>query len=546
MKNLFKYIIISFAIVCGGSSCTDRFEKYNSDKTGFTEEDQEQDFNRYGLNTLIIQKGIYFNYNWGGGSNWPFQIMQNLNADMFCGYFHNCARDIFSKNSVYNLDEGWTSSTWINTYGYIMPAIHFSEVLTQEENFPSFLGITKILKVATMHRIADQYGPIVYSNFGSNIGSDPESMKDAYYAFFDDLEEGISLIQGFVAENPGMETFYKFDILTKTRTYNEWLRFANSLRMRLAIRISNVDQEKARTEIQKCFDSGIEFLEAGTHLISVTTIGSGYSNPLGELNKGWGEVFINASMESFLVGYEDPRLSKYFEPAVGNSLNAKPEDYVNYLFPIEGKYVGIRQGINVNHANYNRHSKSTITQSSNAILMTPAEVWFLRAEAALRGYTNEDVKLCYENGIRASLSQWNADNKVEEYLNNEKTPSYFRDALDSKFNVPAMTNITPKWEEADSKERKLERIITQKWIACYPEGVEAWAEQRRTGYPQLFKVYENMSNSVISTDVMIRRLPFPATLQADGPEQYTQLLELLGGDNNGSTRLWWDAGQNNF
>ncbi|NDV82212.1 SusD/RagB family nutrient-binding outer membrane lipoprotein [Bacteroides sp. 51] len=540
MKNKIKYIA---TFLIGGlisfSACTDKFEDYNTDKTGFPEDKQEYDFNKYGVNTQIIQKGIYFNYNWGSGVNWPFQIMQNLGADMYSGYFHDCAKGLFAANSAYNLNEGWTSSNWVNTYGYIMPAIYRSEQLTEEEGYPSFLGITKILKVATMHRIADQYGPVVYSNFGSKTGSDPESLKDAYYSFFTDLEDGIKLVKDFVAANAGIESFYKFDILTKTRTYDEWLRFANSLRLRLAMRISNVDSAKAAAEVKKCFDSGIGFLEPETHMIAVSTVGSGYSNPLGEINKGWGEVYINASMESFLVGYNDPRLPKYFDPAVGAG------DGV-YLFPIAGTYKGIRQGINVAHGNYNNHSKSTVSQSTNAILMTPAEVCFLRAEAALRGYSTDNAKEYYEKGVEASLSQWGVAGLLNDYLNSERIPSDFKDAFESRFDVDAMTDITPKWDEADSNERKLERIITQKWIACYPEGAEAWAEQRRTGYPKLFKVYENNSKGTIDTDIMIRRLPFPATLQSDNPDQYNKLLQLLGGANDGGTRIWWDVPQNNF
>lgn len=515
------------------SACTSSFEKDNTDETGFPDDKQDLDFNKYGLKLLIVQKGIYFNYNWGAGLNWPFQVMQNLGADMFAGYFHDAKDNFFMHNSTYNLNDSWTSANWINTYGYIMPAIYTSEELTETENYPSFLGITKILKVATMHRIADQYGPLVYSNFGSKTGSDPESLKDAYDHFFEDLEEGIQLIQDFVAKNPGIESYYKFDILTATRTYDEWLRFANSLRLRLAMRISDVDSAKAAEMVQKCIDSKIDFLEPETHLISVSTVGSGYNNPLGEINKAWNEAYINASMESFLVGFNDPRLPKYFEKATGSGEG-------KYLFDIKGTYKGIRQGINVSHGNYSGHSKSTITQSTNAILMTPAEVYFLLAEAALKGYvTTGSARAFYEEGVKASFMQWGVGNQSDAYLESKATPADFKDALDSRFDAKAMTDITPKWDEADTNERKLERIITQKWIACYPEGVEAWSEQRRTGYPKLFKVYENNSNGTIDTDVMIRRIPFPAALQSDNPDQYNKLLELLGGPNNGGTRLWW-------
>ncbi|MDR3119157.1 MAG: SusD/RagB family nutrient-binding outer membrane lipoprotein [Mediterranea sp.] len=525
-------------------SCTAPFKSYNTDNTGFPHTKQEYDLNRYGLNMLIIQKGIYFNYDWGGGVNWPFQVMQNLTADMFCGYFHDCTKELFAKNSVYNLDEGWTSSNWINTYGYIMPAIHKSEAINSQAGMTPFLGITKILKVAVMHRIADQYGPLVYSRFGTDTGSDPETLQEAYHQFFADLEEGIRLIQTFITTNPGTESFHKFDLLTRTKTYDEWLRFANSLRLRLAIRISNVDRVRAGSETRKCFQSGIGFLQAGTHLISVDAASGIYTNPLGEINKSWGEVFINANMQSFLTGYEDPRLPKYFETAEGNSKVINKEDRISYRFPIERTYAGIRQGINVKHGNYSRHAKSTVAKNTNAILMTPAEVWFLRAEAALRNYTTESPGSCYENGIRASLSQWGVGNSINSYLNSNKTPAGYKDAFESRFDISAATGITPKWNDDEPDQRKLERIITQKWIASYPEGVEAWSEQRRTGYPKLFPVKENNSNGTIDTGIMIRRIPFPATLRSSNPCQYDTLLKHLGGADNGGTRLWWDVGYN--
>jgi hypothetical protein len=91
-----------------------------------------------------------------------------------------------------------------------------------------------------------------------------------------------------------------------------------------------------------------------------------------------------------------------------------------------------------------------------------------------------------------------------------------------------------------------EKIITQKWIACWPEGMEAWAEQRRTGYPKLFKVQTNNSNGTIDTDIMIRRLPFSQDDAKKDPEQYKNLCTALGGADNGGTRLWWDTGKNNF
>ena len=175
--------------------------------------------------------------------------------------------------------------------------------------------------------------------------------------------------------------------------------------------------------------------------------------------------------------------------------------------------------------------------------MTAAEVWFLRAEAALKGYVDSGKEgEYYEKGVTTSFTQWGAGD-VATYLTSNAVPSDYKDAFDTKFNVAAMTAITPKWNDNATKEQKLERIITQKWLALYPDGCEAWAEQRRTGYPKLFKVAVNLSGGTIDTDVMIRRVTFPTDLDAT---TMGSLKQLLGGNDDGGTRLWWDTGLNKF
>ena len=131
--------------------------------------------------------------------------------------------------------------------------------------------------------------------------------------------------------------------------------------------------------------------------------------------------------------------------------------------------------------------KLFVLQSTDAPLMTASEVWFLRAEAALRGWTDEDEEACYRNGVTTSFHQWGIYG-VEDYLKSELTASDFIDTYDEENNIEARCKVTPKWNPQDDKETKLEKIITQKWIAMFPEGCEAWAEQRRTGYPRLFPV----------------------------------------------------------
>lgn len=158
-------------------------------------------------------------------------------------------------------------------------------------------------------------------------------------------------------------------------------------------------------------------LESADETVAVSTE-SGYKNPLGTVNEGWGEVFMGATMESVLVGYNDPRLIKYYSKAEGGDIkDEKGNLIIAERNKIAGTYKGVPQGTGVTVKDENRyrlHSKSTITKQTDAILMTAAEVWFLRAEAALRGFTSENVKDCYEKGITVSCQQWGVN--VGDYL----------------------------------------------------------------------------------------------------------------------------------
>lgn len=101
-------------------ACTGKFREFNTDQSGITDEDLIIDDNGYGIRLGIIQQGIYFNYDYGKGKNWPFQLTQNLNADMFSGYMHD-AKPLNggSHNSDYNMQDGWNSAMWTHMYSYI-------------------------------------------------------------------------------------------------------------------------------------------------------------------------------------------------------------------------------------------------------------------------------------------------------------------------------------------------------------------------------------------------------------------------------------------
>ena len=540
--NKIKY---TTALLLGGllsfSSCTDNFTDFNSTDGAYTDELQKYDNQTNLVPFSTIQKGII--YQTGvNGTDWQYQIIQNLAADMFCGYFHDMNGAFNANNSTYNLNNGWTSAMWVYTYGYVMPSIADAEKLNTEKEWPLYHAITKILKVATLHRVSDYYGPILYDGFGT-ADQKPQSQEEVYKRFFEDLATAVNILKDY----KGGVSFESADFMMPEgkRTPAQWLKFANSLRLRLAMRVSNVAPALAEEQAKAALDSKY----GGVLETANETVGQyGIRNPLGGV-AGWSEVYMNASLESYLKGYNDPRIKSYFNLAQdgrdkeGNII--KEVAGVKQLNSIEGEYKGVRQGTGVADNRYSTHSQTAITTGSKIIVMSAAEVWFLRAEAALRNYTSENVENCYKQGITVSFAQWDASG-VSEYLESEETPAAYVDAFDKKFDADAPTSITPKWDESAPLELKLERIITQKWLAIYPEGCEAWAEQRRTGYPRLIKVAVNNSGNTISTDDMIRRVFFNQDYKTDNKALYDALVSKLGGADNGGTRLWWDAGGNNF
>jgi hypothetical protein len=512
------------------SGCTKNFEAYNTNPNGITSEALVPDGN-IGAFFPSIQSGIFTT------SRASYQIMQNLNADCFSGYMmSNGPFNPNVNNLNYFLLDRWNASVFTYEYGTVMGGINNLSKLGLSTSKPDFWGIALILQVEAMYRVTDKFGPIPYSKVGTVVINTPyDDQQSVYNLFFKQLDEAESNLKTFVAANPGAKPFQKFD-LVYGGNYSQWIKFANSLRLRLAMHISKVDPATAKIQGEKALADPAGFLSTNADIAQVAGIGS-YQNPLYGIAITYQDIRMGASAESILVGYNDPRLPKYFAPATDASFS--------------GQYKGIRMGaVRPSKPGYNGFSElnttSSITTTSPMIMMTPAEVWFLKSEAALRNWTGAgDAQTNYETGINTSFSQWGVSSST--YLSdNISVPKNYANPKNSADNSAAVSNITIKWDAVASNEKKLERIITQKWIAMFPEGQEAWTEFRRTGYPKLFTTVTNNSNGTIDTDIQVRRLPYPAVEYTTNSIGVQQGVKLLGGPDNGGTRVWWDVNKPNF
>ena len=516
------------------SGCTKDFESYNTDPTGITGADLVPDGN-IGAFFPNIEAGILFT---NGVGRAQYQVAQNLNADCYSGYM--MSNDPFNPN-VNNLNyfftDRWNTNIFNYAYGTVMGGLNNLAKLGISNSQPDFWAIALILKVEDMHRVTDKYGPIPYSQVGKTVVSSPyDDQKSVYNRFFAELDTAVSNLNTYVNANPGKKPFQKFDLIYGG-DYNEWIKLANSLRLRLAMHIVKVDPATAKLQGEKALADAGGLLSVTSDLAQISGIGS-YQNPLYGICINYADIRMGASAESILVGYNDPRLPKYFAPATDPAF--------------AGQYKGIRIGCTLPaKPGYNNFSLLNTTTSFTAtapmIMMTPSEIWFLKAEAALRGWANAgDAQTDYETGINTSFAQWGVSSPG--YINDDSSKAInYVNPKNVADNAAAVSSITIKWDPAASNETNLERIITQKWIAMFPEGQEAWTEFRRTGYPKLFTVVNNYSNGTIDTDIQVRRLAYPAS-EYNG----TNLVEIqkgltyLSGPDNGGTRVWWDVNGPNF
>ncbi|MFT4023467.1 MAG: SusD/RagB family nutrient-binding outer membrane lipoprotein, partial [Flavihumibacter sp.] len=130
-------------------------------------------------------------------------------------------------------------------------------------------------------------------------------------------------------------------------------------------------------------------------------------------------------------------------------------------------------------------------------------------------------------------------------------PINYVDPLDSRNNFTAVSAVTVAWNDADSKELKLEKIITQKYINNFTNGLESWVDFRRTGYPKIPHVAKNDSSpdwGVIASDQWIKRMPFVTAERTSNANGVADAVAKMGtgAQDDIATRLWWDTGGSNF
>lgn len=530
--NILRHIRTAAVVVCAGAiavSCTDNYKEWNSNPVEIPE-DKLVGLMEIGGFFPTIEVDVIPTSDVDANQ---FQRAENLCGDMHSGYMTPIGTWGYSSACHYNLRyDNWNNVAFSVAFTTIMPA--WKQIRDKgKEKFPEAYAVAQILKVEAMHRIADTYGPLPYLHFGEGGLSTPyDSEEDIYKSFFTDLDEAITELKSYTTMHPGSKPLAKYDLIYGG-DFQKWLKFANSLKLRLAMRTCYVDGfevngKTSRALAEEAVADGV--ITANDENVLLKS-GNGITvfNPLEVCWNNYSDTRMGADMESIMGGYNDPRIGKYFQES-------------DFATTDGTKYHGARLGVNISNKTYYKMLSSPAIYSSTPVQwMCAAEVTLLRAEGAIRGWNMGGTAAeLYAQGVKLSFEQWGAT--IGGYLNDETSkPKNFSPQRGTSGMSNAVSSITIAWNEQASFEQKLERIITQKWIAMFPDGQEAWTEHRRTGYPKLFSLYGyNRSNGQVDSSGP-RRIPYPSTEYDTNTDEVNKAVSTwLGGTDYGKVKLWWD------
>lgn len=422
------------------------------------------------------------------------------------------------------MTNSYVSFMFNQKFKYTMGNWNKIDAFVKENNLQVEQAIANVVKIAAMHQVTDYYGSIPYLEAGL-LTPAYDSQEAIYTSFFEELDSAIDVLE----KTATTEVIADNDIVYHG-SVEKWLKFANSLRLRLAMRVVYVKPELAKAEAEKSAASSGGLITSNDDNAYVRPeYDNAYAHhPLKKINEfNNGDTMMGGTIDCYLNGYSDPRLPKMFKAAAKDN-----------------KYHGVRQGLQPSSWDKYNNAGNAISAPNadnyRLMWMNAAEVAFLQAEGALRGWSmGGTAKEFYEKGIALSFEEWGVSGAATYAANTTLKPANFVDAVDGKSNVNIGSTCTIAYNSS-AFEASLEKIITQKWIALFPNGPEGWAEVRRTHYPAVLAPKTNSSGGVISDTEGVRRCPFPENEQKNNPTGYAQGVELLGGTDNGATHLWWD------
>ncbi|QZE12798.1 SusD/RagB family nutrient-binding outer membrane lipoprotein [Halosquirtibacter laminarini] len=504
-NNILKVLLALVAL----SGCTSDFDQLNNNPTQVTDLDSKYLF------TTVEKRG--------GFSNWGiYQLMQSLYVNQYAQYWANTTN--YFPSDRYTMNNGWIEGVWNEFYSEHFRVLN--QIIADPNENVNRVQMARIYRAFMFQRWTDTWGAIPYSEASIGISKPKyDSQESIYHNLIVELEDAISKL------DPNMEAggFGSADVIYQGSTA-KWKRFANSLLLRMAIHISNVEPDLARETATKAIASGVMTSNDDAAVLPSDPNNREATNPIHEIAY-WNEFRMSKTMEIYMngdkLGVVDPRLKMYWAPvAVRN--NEDPYDVSNFKGVQNGLAVkDVPTGDLGSYSNvgpiaskytYDADKKKYMPLDAGKelpmFIFSYAEVCFLKAEAVMNLGVSGDSKSLYEEGIRASMLQWSQEShKVYQGP------------------VPTEKEIA-NYIASVSGTIDQEKITTQKWLALFPDGFEGWTEFRRTGFPNFIPIPAPDPSATLNGETFINRLAYPLVEKNLNPNSYNANAML--GD-----KMWW-------
>ena len=415
----------------------------------------------------------------------------NLNGSLL--FIQQVAKIQYTEVDRYIFSNTNFEGPWKNFYSQNLTDLTKIIEIGHKTNNPNYTAVAKVLRSWVFSLLTDAYGDIPYSeaiNINDHITPKYDTQQDVYHGILNELKEAADSIDATQKPISG-DLIYAGNL-------SKWKHFANSLRYRIALRIA--DREPLLSK-QIIAEIPIDQLIGDGEIAQLLYLASPNQNPIALFFETRDDYRVSKSIVETLKSLNDPRLAVYAD----TTKTTTPEHYI-----------GVPNGLSNSDASNLGFSKTSKIGSyfrqaqAPAVIVSTAEVLFDRAEAAARGFTNENAETLYNLAITASLKQYGITDiaGVAAYL---AQPSVKYDP----------TNYNKS-------------IGNQKWIALFGQGSEAFAEWRRLDYP----VLSPASAGVLNGKIPLRYI-YPGSEQSLNSKSYKAAVAHQGEDVL-TTKLWFD------
>jgi len=400
----------------------------------------------------------------------------------------------FVPQEQYSVTPSTYNTSWVNLYDNAIKNYEYvinNSASTQK----NFVAVAQIMEAYSYQVLVDLWGDIPYTQAikGTSVINPKYDPATAVYdSIMSLLNRGIANIDASAGQAALGTSDIVFPGSSLTTEMDKWKRFANTLKLRILIRQSLVPSRAAQVTAGFASLAGQSFLGAGENaganpgFLNTATAkanplyGYFYTVTTGAVNNNYKAVRANAFAVDSLTSWADPRLGLIYA-----------------IPPAGGTYKGVRAGSTAAAGNRSNDLSPVGTgvvkptgYNTPAYILTASESFFLQAEAQLKGYLTGDPMTSYNKGVEESFKLLGSTAAAAQ--------TYYTTSTNRKVNYTL----------ALTQDQKMEAIITQKWIALNGfNGIEAWAEWRRTKYP----TGNPLSLNQTSGGKYPVRLPYPQT-----------------------------------